>query len=116
MTDASKQLEALWALSDEGLAEWWVKCVKYYGGTTYSHMVDEQDGISRVVITNQHALDLITASAERWLVERDIEIFRGNANRGGVSYEYYPDPESANRAWATESLTEALAHATPHCG
>lgn len=109
MTDLNEQLEALWQLSDEGKAEWWAKIVEWKTFPEVQYWVY----LSQTMYP-QHALDLVTCEAERWLEGRDVEIFRGNAGRGGVSYEYHPDPESAFRAWQADTLPEALAYASDH--
>lgn len=128
-TNLSTLLAELWELSDHGKAEWWcphvyieesgplpkryVAVLRLWGG-------DESQ------IESDIALDLITASAERWLVGRGWEIRRdGDGVRYtqwaqvamtlvGTSYENgaevpfeqtYPDckiPHTLN------SLTEAL--------
>lgn len=113
MTDPATELSALYELSDGGKAGWWPDVVVFDRdwGMGWSFISRGTPSDSYVRINPQHALDLVRAEAERRLVEKGIEVFRGNANRGGVSYEYYPDPESSTRAWQADTLAEALSHA-----
>lgn len=112
MTDANTELTALHNLAEscpggvDGCA-WWNKDLRL--SYQYEDTFELEDELGNFVpINDQHALDLVTCEAERWLCTiPGFYIDRGNA--GGVPYCH----------WCFEgkcftSLPEALTHAMGH--
>jgi hypothetical protein len=105
VTNAQEQLEELWTLSDEGKAEWWAKCVRSYDGGRSFVYYSPFETFCHTHLTYQHALDLVTCEAERWLVGKGWGIFKSGP------YTKYTPPHLAAGFDIFESLPEALAYA-----
>lgn len=107
MTNAHEQLEALWQLSDEGRAEWWARSDAM---GPVLRREESPDGDMFWLYWSawcdpQHALDLVTCEAERWLVGKGWGIFKSGP------YTKYTPPRLAAGFDIFESIPEALAYA-----
>lgn len=117
----SDQLTALHELAKscpgevEG-CEWWPGCLRYepewynedcgpYSVWLYG------DSIGGFEIDPQHALDLVTAEAERWLVVEGWEISK---DTGGVGYEWWINSGENYLDKCLYTLHDALKHAMEH--
>jgi hypothetical protein len=112
--DASKQLNELWELLGRGTHEAWPECVcplesdrtpskedKYQSEWWYEGWAS-----GTRIEKAQHALDLVTAHAERWLVEQGWHLTR---LAGETGYTYSP-PGGINKPHHY-TLTDAIRYA-----
>lgn len=105
-TQTINQLNELWELSEEGKAEWWPDDLVW---SEYHDMFELHDGEGAVVVSGQHAHDLVTAEAERLLVGKGWELHR---DAGGRGYEWYIYDGEVYLDKCLDSLPEALRYAT----
>ena len=67
MTNPNDTLNTLWEMSERGTKEWWPDAVHRTSSLIWTWIYDEY-GDTPADLVPQHALDLVAASCERWLV------------------------------------------------